>query len=344
MAAAAGTEDGTPLAAEQQLPETWCGTERSTDDLANAVSPPTRPAVQAHLRVRVRPAEPLRAVRRPAAGQRLDPRPLPGRAVRRAQGAALGHGDLVRARVRRHPGPAAAEDARPVRAERRRRTSTARRRRRPRAAGHADRPRATGRSTPTTSSARTASPGPRGGASPTRRPRTAHDQGHLESRRVRPELAPRRLRLAERDAPRDRAQPRRRAGQRAAHARRTATATTATTSCATRTAATTSSPYVACAKIAGVVDETFDCNGDDYFNPPAGTPARTSRRTGTSSAPPTSGRARPSSRWPAGSTAAPSPRRTPTRPRRSTRPPPRPRAGARRRTPWRSPAPTRSRR
>ena len=72
-------------------------------------------AVQAGLRVRRGPPEPLRRLARRDPGQHRDRAALPGRPGRRDQGPARGHGHGLRPAVRRHPGRPAARRPRRLR-------------------------------------------------------------------------------------------------------------------------------------------------------------------------------------------------------------------------------------
>ena len=99
---AAGTED-------EGLPLTWCGDERTSDDVApRRATPPTLAQFKVVYAYASDRAEPLRRLEGRAAGRRVADRALHGRPVRRPQGAALRHGHELRARLRRHPGRRAA--------------------------------------------------------------------------------------------------------------------------------------------------------------------------------------------------------------------------------------------
>ena len=125
---AAGTED-------QGLPLTWCGTERTTDDIVhNATFPPRRRSSRSSTPTRADRAEPLRRLEGRAAGRRVADRraswaPSPAAARRRGSTWAR-----LRAAVRRHPGRGAAAAPRATyandldRAQGRRRAAGARRR------------------------------------------------------------------------------------------------------------------------------------------------------------------------------------------------------------------------
>ena len=109
----------------QYAPTTWCGSRLTTDDTEYAAFSRVAAADQGRLRLRQRPAGPVGAVERRAAGQRLEHRAVPGRADGRHPRAALRHGHRVRAAVRRHPGRSRCPQARAYYRDDPSRTSTA---------------------------------------------------------------------------------------------------------------------------------------------------------------------------------------------------------------------------